>query len=82
MTGVRWWRLLSLAVLAAMWWGCGLAEARQTHEDCQIDRLNDSAVYAAIHFHQHGKTFVEVSSDITVDVPAQKWGMANQLTFS
>ncbi|MFG3018621.1 DUF6185 family protein [Streptomyces sp. NPDC048254] len=83
MTGVRWWRLLSLAVLAVIWWGCGTAEALQiNHDDCQEDRLNASTVDAAIRFHQHGRTFVEVFSNMTVEVPAREWRMANQLTFS
>ncbi|MFD3584722.1 DUF6185 family protein [Streptomyces sp. NPDC058683] len=82
MTGVRWWRLLSLAVLAVMWWGCGTAEALQIHHvDCQEDRLKASTVDAAIRFHQHGKAFVEASSDMTVEVPV-RWSMANHLTFS
>ncbi|MER6085284.1 DUF6185 family protein [Streptomyces sp. NPDC001833] len=83
MRGVRWWRQLSLLVLAFMWWGCGSAEAHQKGNDvCQAKRLDAGTVDAAIRFRQHGRNFVEVSSDMTVEIPAREWSMANQLTFS
>ncbi|WP_046730508.1 DUF6185 family protein [Streptomyces humi] len=82
MRSVRWWRLLSLLVLTVVWWGCGSAEAHQImHEDCQEKQLHGT-VDATIRFRQHGRNFVEVSSDMTVEVPVREWSMANQLTFS
>ncbi|MFD4598854.1 DUF6185 family protein [Streptomyces sp. NPDC058464] len=84
MTGVRrWWRLLSLVVLAVTWWGSSPAEARQNSRDtCQEDQLDSSRVDATIRFRQHGKTYVQVFSDMTIEVPTRAWAMASQLTFS
>ncbi|MFD5794557.1 DUF6185 family protein [Streptomyces diastatochromogenes] len=83
MREIKWWRLLSLVILAVMWWGCAPAEARQSgHDACREDQLDSSTVNAEIHFRQHGRNYIQVSSDMTVEVPVREWSMASQLTFS
>ncbi|MET9384078.1 DUF6185 family protein [Streptomyces sp. NPDC002928] len=83
MTKMRWWRLLSLAVIAVMWWGCSPAEARQdNHDVCLTDQLKASDVDATIRFDPHGENYVKVYSDMTVAVPMKEWRLARHLTFS
>ncbi|OIJ84765.1 DUF6185 family protein [Streptomyces colonosanans] len=82
MAEVRWWRLLSLVVVAVMWWGCSPAEARQVTGDfCRTDQLDSSIVDAEIRFDQHHKNYIKVSSRMTVKVPSQ-WRHARHLTFN
>ncbi|MFF4831994.1 DUF6185 family protein [Streptomyces sp. NPDC001315] len=83
MTRMRWWRLLPLAVIAVMWWGCSPAEARQDNRDvCLTDQLNTRDVDATIRFDPHGKNYIKVYSSMTVTVPVKEWPLAKHLTFS
>ncbi|MFG2963865.1 DUF6185 family protein [Streptomyces sp. NPDC048288] len=83
MTSVRWLRLLPLVILALTWWACAPAEARENNnDDCQEGQLDTSKVNAKISFRQHHKNFIQVSSEMKIEIPAPKWEMANQLTFS
>ncbi|MEV6735856.1 DUF6185 family protein [Streptomyces sp. NPDC051104] len=80
MTEIRWWRLLSLVVVAVVW-GSSPAEARQVTGDvCRADQLDSTVVDAEIRFDQHRKNYVKVSSRMTVKVP-NKWRHARHLTF-
>lgn len=81
---IRWWRLLlTLAAVAMMWCGSSSAEARQAAPDiCRADRLGARVTHADIRFRLHGRTFVEVESDMTVKVPTEKWPLADDLTLS
>ncbi|MEU1820300.1 DUF6185 family protein, partial [Streptomyces roseifaciens] len=81
---IRWWRLLlTLVAVAMMWCGPSPAEARQAAPDvCRADRLGARITYADIQFRLHGRTFVEVESDMTVKVPAEKWPLVHDLTLS
>jgi hypothetical protein len=77
----RWWRLLSLVVVAVVWCGSSSAEARQATGDvCRADQLASAVVDAGILFDQHRKNYVKVSSRMTVTVP-NEWRHARHLTF-
>ncbi len=82
MPEIRWWRLVSLMVLAVAWWGCSPAEAREGSPDpCLTDQLRTSEVTADIRFSQHHQTYIKMYSDMTIKVP-MKWDLAKNLTFS
>ncbi|ANP49284.1 hypothetical protein J2Z21_002090 [Streptomyces griseochromogenes] len=82
MTGIRWWRLLSLVAVAVMWWGCSTAQAQQNHyTECRADQLDTGHAEATIHFKPHDEEFIRVVSEMTVSVPME-WSLARPLTFS
>lgn len=83
MTGIRWWRLLSLVTVAVMWWGCSPAQAQQNQRtECRADQINNSHVKATIQFKPHEGEYVKVVSDMTVDVPMKEWHQARDLAFN
>lgn len=82
MRKIRWWRMLSLLVVAASWWGCPPAEARaSTRDDCFTHQLRTTTVEADIGFSQPHQDYTKAYSDIKVAVP-RKWHYAKSLTFS
>lgn len=84
MAMTRWWRLLSLVVLASCVWTCEPAAARQQRDPgtgCQSEHLQKSSVEATLRLRQHGQAHPLVVSDMTVRVP-RLWPLARQLTFS
>ncbi|MFE9094142.1 DUF6185 family protein [Streptomyces sp. NPDC007264] len=80
----RWWRALSLVIMAVVWWGCAPAAqaGQKPREDCHADQLRSSVVEAEIRFEQRGRDYAMVYSDMTVEVPVKDWALARQLTFS
>ncbi|MGW3204564.1 DUF6185 family protein [Streptomyces sp. NPDC001135] len=83
MRGIRWWRLLLLTVLAAMWLASPSAEARQNNSDaCWGNQIDASSVDARIRFDQHSNHYLKIYSYMTINAPLDKWPAARQLTFS
>lgn len=83
MAMMRWWRLLSIMVLAACAWGCGTAQAQQgkPDHDCRSNGLKGSTVNAALQLKQHKYVTPRITSSMTVQVSRQ-WPLARYLTFS
>lgn len=83
MTGIRWWRLLSLVAVAVMWWGCSPAQAQQNHRsECREDQLKNSKVDATIRFNPHETEYVRVDSEMTIHASMKEWNPAKYLAFS